>query len=573
MAYTANKRRAIQGGILPVADGSYDALDRAIINGLPALGALAIPTNPIASAGDSKVTNSVTAAPGASSHNLYWSASTPVTTGDTKIAGADIAGEVVTGLTNGLPYYFAWTAIIGGGESALSSEATATPFDAYVPSLILSDPQVVGTYRIDQLMLSQPTASLRLKEDRGTRNVKLPKRTFTRELYPLAAVSTISQPIPCLIGKGFDLPAFLIDNSTNRFKIVDHGLASFDGFRDENGAAFIPDTLFLASGEFIYTGWDGEVELFASVTATGANPVDAVNVLLTDTERGASIDSSNLDTTSTGKGFGSSGARVKYIRGHDFRTGVEVLDFPIGLYMDSPKNADDWIKDVSAASFSTVFVNADGLWQIKAWAPETSDDLPEIRTVVGKPKYTWKIDAPVTRVVALYAESVGFENFQAVEYADDLLRQLRSLPSHATKEVKLPLSDLFSAEYWAQRTVKLRGVPRRVLSFRTTQEFKELEIADYVRVVDADLDIDGPFEVLSVAITTGENPVVLTMIDVRGFDDTVGFWMSDAALVWDDSKTDAEIKNDRENGAWYTNEGGYADIDDPERSFREAVYI
>lgn len=451
---------------------------------------------------------------------------------------------------------------------------TAVPTEKYTPTLVLSDAQLVGSWRIDQMTLSQPTASLRLKEDRGTRNIKLPKRNFTVELYPNAAANTIGKPIPCLIGKGRSLTAYLIDTTTSRFKIVDHGLVTFDAFRDESGNPYTPDTLFLSSGEFIFTGWDGESELFADVTATGANPVDAVAVILTDTERGASLPSSRLDTTSTGKGFGSSGARLKYVRGEIVRTGGEALDFSIGLYMNEVKTVEEWIRQISAASFSTVFVNRLRVWQIKAWQPIPSVDLDEIRTIVGKPKYTWKMDSPVTRVVAKYAKQHGIDNVQAFEYKDDWLRQLRNLSEHASKEPDaLPLSDRFSAKYWAQRTVATRGVPRRVISFQTTQEHKELEIGDFFRLIDDDLNLDTVFEAITVSTAVGDNPVDVMAIDVRGFGDTSGFWVGDSDPAWDDSWTDAEVIERRENSGFWTNDGGYADTDDPLRSWYNSRWV
>ncbi len=68
-----------------------------------------------------------TAVANATSYNIYWSATTGVTTANgTKIAGA--AKPYALGpLTNGVPYYFIVTAVNSAGEGPASGQVTATP--------------------------------------------------------------------------------------------------------------------------------------------------------------------------------------------------------------------------------------------------------------------------------------------------------------------------------------------------------------------------------------------------------------------------------------------------------------
>ena len=87
----------------------------------------AAPTGVIASAGNGQVTVSWNPAAGAASYNIYHGTAAGVTiaTG-TKVAGA-VSPSIVTGLTNGTPYFFVVTAVNGYGESTESSEVSATP--------------------------------------------------------------------------------------------------------------------------------------------------------------------------------------------------------------------------------------------------------------------------------------------------------------------------------------------------------------------------------------------------------------------------------------------------------------
>jgi hypothetical protein len=82
------------------------------------------------------VTLSWGAVSGAASYNLYWS----TVSGVTKTNGEKIAGLNTPtnhgGLVNGTGYFYVVTAVNSAGESAISSQAVATP----VNGAILLDP-------------------------------------------------------------------------------------------------------------------------------------------------------------------------------------------------------------------------------------------------------------------------------------------------------------------------------------------------------------------------------------------------------------------------------------------------
>lgn len=84
------------------------------------------PTGVTATKGNAQVTVAWTASSGAASYNVYWSTSPGVSTLSTKVASVT-SGWVHTSLTNGAAYYYRVSAVNTGGESALSSEASATP--------------------------------------------------------------------------------------------------------------------------------------------------------------------------------------------------------------------------------------------------------------------------------------------------------------------------------------------------------------------------------------------------------------------------------------------------------------
>ena len=91
---------------------------------------LAAPAGVTATAGDGQVSVTWNAVVDATSYNIYYGTTAGVTTTTgTKVTGAT-SPSTVSGLTDGTTYYFVVTAVNAGGESVISSEASAKPVPA-----------------------------------------------------------------------------------------------------------------------------------------------------------------------------------------------------------------------------------------------------------------------------------------------------------------------------------------------------------------------------------------------------------------------------------------------------------
>lgn len=463
----------------------------------------------------------------------------------------------------------------------------------FLPGLSRSAVKSIGVWRIETLRTGIPSASIGVRELKRL-ETKLPFASFDLTTYPFAGEDVEGEPIPIIIGKVRGVRAFLINSSTKRFKVCGHSLLSFDAFYDGKHNFFIPDSYNLSTGEFTYSAWDSEGNeedrsLFCDVTAEGENPVDCVKILLSSTTKGIGLPLSKLDTSSTGKGFGTNGARLSFVYGyknHDgHATSEEATTFPIGLYLNEAKEALTWVQKVLTASFAILYVNRAGLYQIRAWNPSPSNPLSEVldEFLIGNPAVEYFGADLFTKVALTYDRAHGINSSRLSEKSSEELRLLRGLTTHSLLEEELPISSQFGADLWAGRTLQMRGRIRRVLSLETTQEFSELEPGDLVRVRSQKAGINEVWEVIEISTTPGASNTKIRLVDLRGFRDRPGFWVSSPTFperlggtpitAWDPAWTDEQKKWALENVGFWTDDYGYIDITDPDLSFRGSVWI
>lgn len=119
--------------VVTAVNGAGESVVSNEVSTAPVPPAPAKPSGIVVSGGDGQVTVSWGAVTGATSYNIYYGTAAGVTTG----AGIKVANvttpQIVTGLTNGTPYFFVVTAVNAGGESGVSSEKNATPAAAPQP--------------------------------------------------------------------------------------------------------------------------------------------------------------------------------------------------------------------------------------------------------------------------------------------------------------------------------------------------------------------------------------------------------------------------------------------------------
>lgn len=128
------------------------------LNPVPTPTVPAAPTNISATGGANQVTISWTASTGATSYNVYRSTTAGVTVSNgTKLAGV-ASPYVNTGLTAGTTYYYIVTAVNSAGESAASTQTSATTNPA-PPTVPAAPATVTATGGTNQVSLSWAAVS------------------------------------------------------------------------------------------------------------------------------------------------------------------------------------------------------------------------------------------------------------------------------------------------------------------------------------------------------------------------------------------------------------------------------
>lgn len=470
-----------------------------------------------------------------------------------------------------------------------------TPISPFEPTLVASDAQAMGKWRVQDIRHSSTKATLGLIEQRTGVKVEIPSATFDLDTYPNAAPdSTLGLPIPIAFGKVKGIQAFLVDSSVNRFKFLNHPVTNVTRFYNASGEGFTPDVIDIGDplnlqpedATFIFTAWNGDDSLFVDCDAGFANPVDLIKLLLTDDVRGAGLDLSEIDTASTdGTGFGTSGARLKYISGTDSRTGAESYTFEMALYVPDLTVVTDLIDLVKATAFAFVYADLEGLWQMKAWQPAVTQGTLEVNetNIQGEISPEVRTSDPATKAIVTYDVNFSNDSTKQVTVESDELRQLRRLPKHSVFEATIPVSNKSGAERFAQLQVLMRGKPRRAFTIKATSQFKLTEIGDTLRLNYPLLGLSQVVNVIEVTHVPGAIEVPIKAMDVFGFRDTPGFCTEDppsfpstlggATITdWDHTWSDEQVTFVRENLGFCTDENSYVDVDnDSLRSYQASV--
>lgn len=328
-----------------------------------------------------------------------------------------------------------------------------------------------------------------------------------------------------------------------------------------------------------------KLSITVDFTCTIGNPVDIVEDLLTvwGGELASDLFTPSSGHAREGQGFGTFGARTRYVLGYNSATGREVNRPEISLYLDRQRKITDVIKTVEKFAFGMFYTNMDGLFTFRTWEPVQGESVvmafeeSEIFDVVPEAQTADKL----TAVSVSYQKDLTANTSQTLLVEDAEGRYLSGLNANIIEEVEAPLYHLADAEEWASRYLFMRSRPTWEYVAEVNQRAWNLQPGDAVRLTYPKRGIDGLFEVLGASFTPGDGMVRLTLSDWRNYADTVAFVSGSApsfpatlggasADTWSSAWTDDQAKWARENVAYAHTDYEFVDLTDS-RSFRAGV--
>lgn len=323
-------------------------------------------------------------------------------------------------------------------------------------------------------------------------------------------------------------------------------------------------------------GEDYQVGAEVSVDFTGkaSAGVAIVNAASMVEDLLATAGETNLNAAS----FTTAKARLKI--GTD-EAGADVCIRTPSVFLNEPKDLVTILSELNRLVGSYLYSDETGQYYFGVFEPERGEalsiledaDITEFREIV-------ETRDVVSKVSAKYADRKQDAYVQLLSAENVALQRVNGQPSAVIAEEELAFENAGDAQYWAERKLITNGLGVRKYAVSTKWQGILWKPGRQLRVKYSARAVDEVLEVLEVRINKNNKDVQLTLGNLRGFGDSPGFWVDDAAvlptrfatltgygvgsLVWN-SAWDPEIKTwARQNVGYWTDANGFASATDPE---------
>jgi hypothetical protein len=438
--------------------------------------------------------------------------------------------------------------------------------DTTTATMIYSDYQPLGSYRVEDWQANRGRFVLTLTEAKTVLNQRLPIETFTRTDYPNIDQNQIGKIIPRIYGRVFAVTPICVDQTLKRFKICGHAVYEISEARIKQNEVWVSVPFASRTeslGEFtLGVEWDSNQEVCCDLigvkNADGSpmwNWSDVIKDVLTY------LGETSFDTTSF------TNAHNALVVGQ-FTTGpwYENTVLKASLSIAESTTGLDIISTANNAAGSFVYVNAAGQWHMQVFeAAQLSDvvatytDSDILLNSFSKLEETRDVFSKV---------SVNFATRKAEKWSQNVVRersenQRRIMAGNSLlKEIDAPLWDEKDANYYAERILTTDGEP--LTRFTFTVKWRGLTRApgEQVAVNFTAQNINGVFEILEARHDLDANKVTLVCGDRRAWGDSFGFWVSDAVADWASGGTADQKRQASEAAGFWQGDDDLADSTD-----------
>lgn len=435
-------------------------------------------------------------------------------------------------------------------------------------TMVYSDYEPLGKYRVEDWKSDRSKFVLTLKEPKAVLSQKIPVETFTREDYPDIDQANIGKIVPRIYGRVYSATPICVDAAAKRFKICGHAVYEISEARIERENGWVSVSIASrdeANGEFtLGSDWgDGQavcVDVIGRENADGSpmwNWADVVQDLL------EYVGETDFDTAA-------------FSAAHDSLTLGEFLTPPLiehtllkaSLLIDQPTTVLDLVSKACNAAAAFLYVNASGEWHFEVFEPLRLEDLAATYTETDILRDSFSKREEVREVFSKV--SVNFAHRHGEDWSQNVVKeraqnQRRAMQSATVlKEVDAPLFDEKDARYYAERMLTTDGEPLARITFSVKWRGMLRKPGDQIEVRFEPMGINGILEVIESRHDLNSNRVTLTCGDRRGWSDSFGWWSADAEPDWDSAWTADEKREAKETSGYWHASDDLADSTDSE---------
>jgi hypothetical protein len=442
--------------------------------------------------------------------------------------------------------------------------------------MVYEDYEAIATWVNQDVTKTDKKFTLTLAEIKTKIKKDIPFELYDLTTYPKLQDSSDGEPIPLAYGVILGARATCIDVDAKKFKLSKDAIVGIDDVRMASGSGSVHlaiTTTDYANGEFTALGWDGT----STVTCDFRGKPDVNGVLI---ENAPDIIQDLLiyvgDATINAASFASAKAYMKIGTKRNNPLAV-VYETAVGVYINSVEDLYEILSGILEASQAYLYCNEDGEYVLKPFKPLPGENLTELTDMDIR---TFEEKTPdqdsYTRVVAQYANRVD-EGWYQSAINDNIETQYENNESKENRLTKtgLCMSETDHADIWSQRTLIFNGKERKNYETTVGRIGYLLNPGDQLRLVYARHSLNKVLEVLSVNKNLTKGEVTLTLGNLHGFEDRMGFWVADDAVLptrfsgeagygtgslsWNASWSDTIKEWVRQNIGYWTDANGYTE--------------
>lgn len=412
--------------------------------------------------------------------------------------------------------------------------------------LAWSEYKPIATWVPSTPLFNDKNFMLSLRESKVLIDTFYPVETYTVAAYPNLDPAAIGQSIPVAYGVLHGIVPVLIDTAGLVFKVASHAIRSFDGVRVFNSTTEIWETknfvsVDAAAAEFTMSPLDFAVGATIVVDISGKKKANGR--LMTNPAHIAQDLIESLGQAVDGSGFAL--AAAWYDIGYtDNDPDNRVVAMAPSLYLDAQAKALSTLTDLMTKVRAYLTTNEIGEFTMIPFRNYQVSGLPTLTdnsflgpglVMDGSGTANFNVQGGSSKVsmVQVNFDIRAAEGLKQIAvYNKDENRFTRNLGSDVPLQVDSPFTDVKDANYLAQALVnEWRVDPYIYTGSVKWAAFRWLPGLQHVHVVSARHGIDVVLEVLQVSIDLTHKRVQLMFGNLRGFQESSGFWVGDEEVT------------------------------------------